>query len=256
LVEVAGIEKLEMNAAIEGYVYVAEENRGAMSAAKKGSRVSLPEPRPPFIVVNENIDLVIVARWPGKLWLVRVVDALSDELERNLGLGRPNPRRYVRAIAVDVLEEVPAWKLFGPHGAAICEVIDKATQLDSATITALARSRHPDAENAYSRAWGIWIKGMKSRPAGIHSPVNCGFPIISFSVRERANAICGEAAFVLDEDGEKCLEPTWSAASKALCEAAMALGAPELSPNEDRNCLAKAWISVFGPIPPNHSALA
>jgi hypothetical protein len=52
----------------DGYVYVPDENGGVMVQAREGVRIAVESRRPPYIVVNDSIKSILVARWPGKLW--------------------------------------------------------------------------------------------------------------------------------------------------------------------------------------------
>jgi hypothetical protein len=234
-----------------------------MKAASAGVRITVESRHPPFIVVNSCIDQIIVARWSGKLWLVRIADAVTEDDERTTGLVRPvSSAGYIRAVAVDVMSEIPSWKLFGNSGEAVCAVIEQATSLDPDRVNALAQHRAPSAGNAYSRAWNNWLS-IKSEPAemddltgtlrmfsrGSGSPINCGFTVIHRAVWDRAEAVAGDSAFMRDEEGEKYLEPTWSCAANSLLEAAMAFGAPSVSEEEDRRIMSAAWQRVIG-LPP------
>jgi hypothetical protein len=237
-----------------GFVYVPDETPGALADASAGAIIRLKERRPPWIVVDQSIDSVVVAKWPGKLWHVANVDAEGvEQASKNA--------RYTRAVAVEILGEIPASRLFGEHGAALGSVIERASQLNGAQVQALAQARHPNAAAAYSRAWQTWLAGvgrssedpnrdlsgtLAISAAKKCSPVNYGFMVLHQAIWQRAEAIIGPPAFLLDEDGERYLEPTWSSANDALLEAAMALGAPELSPQEDRANLLMSWRTVFG----------
>lgn len=243
-----------MPAVSQGYVYVAAGQPGEWAAAVPGGRIQLPSADPPWIVVDHQIESVVVARWPGKLWRVLIVDTQGIEQPRSTA-------NYTRARAVDVLEEVPAGRLFGDHGAAICEVLEKARSLNVEEVQALGLARHPDAGQAYSRAWATWlgITGGATHyqhqdlsqtlaiPSGERrSPVNYGFTILHRLVWDRAVELVGPTVLLTDEDDELSLDPTWAAAGTALLEAAMARGAPHLSSEQDQTSLLSAWRTVFG----------
>jgi hypothetical protein len=238
----------------KGYVYVPDEYDGVFACACPGAIIRLGERRPPWIVVDHSIESVIVARWPGKLWQVRIVD--SDGVEQVSTCAR-----YTRAIAVQVCDEIPVSRLFGEHGDVVCSVITQANHLDPILIPALANARHPDAGQAYSRAWNNWLiklgsasespEGDVAGTRGISgpekgSPINHGFEVLHRAIWNRADSLVGSSAFRIDEEGERYFEPTWSSASCALLEAAMAFGAPTLSTAEDRLIQLAAWHTVFG----------
>jgi hypothetical protein len=73
--------------------------------------------------------------------------------------------------------------------------------------------------------------------------------VIDSVVTERARQFLGAAALFKDEEGDKCLEPTWDAAIEALVDAAMAFGAPGVLDSEGHSILTAPWRSVIGPDP-------
>ena len=232
-----------------GYVYAPDSDPGPLAGAKAGAVVRRPDPSPPWIVVDHAIESTLVARWPGRLWRVEVLDVGGIEQAS----ARAN---YTRALAVRVLEEIPACRLFGERGEQVAAVVRVACRLDLPAAERLAESRPPDADGAYSRCWHRWLTRDGRGPAaenddysgtlaagsgGARSPVNCGLTLLHREVWDRAEAIQGPAAFVLDEEGERSLGPVWSRAAAALLDAAVALGAPSLVPPEDAAVLTTAW---------------
>ena len=240
-----------MSLVSEGYVYVSSEDAGVLAHARAGMTISLQDRRPPWIVVDHSIGSIIVARWPGKLWRVRVADV--DGIEQ-----ASVAARYTRAFSVEIIDGIPVSRLFGERGEAVCSVIEKATNLELSQIQLLARARDPAAADAYSRTWNDWLaavgesapyrdedlRGTLAIPAG-GSPVQCGLTVLYQTISKRAADLAGSSAFIVDDDGNKYLEPTWSAAAGALLEAAMAFGAPLVS-DSDRLIMSKAWHLVFG----------
>lgn len=241
-----------------GYLYVPDEDTDELSQACVGARIRRRERQPPWFFVDHSLESVIVARWPGKLWLASVIDA--EGIEQACAGG-------TRAWAVEINGQVPVSRLFGEHGGAVCAVIAQARRLDLAQVRSLAAARHPDAGAAYGRAWDTWLRSLGSprdvsgqdltgtlmMAAGVampdkRSPINSGFMVVHREVWKRAEALVGPAAFIVDEiEDEKYLEPTWSGAHCALGEAAMAVGAPMLC--DDRDLLLAAWRTVFGADP-------
>jgi len=254
-------------AVLEGYAYVCEPD-DVMASARAGERVATRNRRPPYITVSDSIQTLTVARWPGKLWRVRIAEPAiaADELPAATGVAR--------AIAVDVLEEISVARLFGPHGDKVCAVLARAKQLDWAQARSFARARHPDAGKAYSRAWSNWLlsvgmaspfrvdfmsvvdtsplrdadfTGVLSTSAHPGSPVNEGLKVLHRTIRDRAAETEGGKALIIHEDGEEGFEPVWLAACYALLEAAMAMGAPAVCEAEDRRIMCKAWNAVTSP---------
>jgi hypothetical protein len=234
--------------AIDGYVYVPDLDPGLFAGVARGMVVRKPDRSPPWIVVDHAIESAVIARWPGRLWRVVVLDA--DGVEQASAHAN-----YTRALAVKVIEEVPASCLFGEHGEAVVAVLTFASRLDVATAERLADLRHPEADQAYSRAWRRWLDRVGS--GSVHgasdfsgtlaagqgpsrSPLNCGLLLVDRVVWDRAEVVAGPGAFVEDNEGERALGPVWGAAASALLDAAMALGAPSVV-SEDTAVLTAAW---------------
>jgi hypothetical protein len=63
-------------------------------------------------------------------------------------------------------------------------------------------------------------------------------------LRARAIACSGAAALHTDEEGEESLAAPWGAALTSLLHAAMASGAPERVPVDERAHLLRAWSAI------------
>jgi hypothetical protein len=232
----------------DGYVYVPDSDPGVFAGATPGMVVRKPDRSPPWIVVDHAIESAVIARWPGRLWRVVVLDA--DGIEQASAYAN-----YTRALAVTIVEEVPTSRLFGEHGEAVVAVLSFAIRLDAATAERLAELRHPDANQAYSRAFRRWLDRvgygsvhgasdfsgtLEVGQAPSRSPLNCGLSLVYRTVWDRAKVVVGPGAFVKDDEGERALGRIWGAAASALLDAAMALGAP-LVVSEDAAVLTAAW---------------
>ena len=237
---------------ITGYVYAPDVDPGLLAGATLGAIVRQSDRSPPWIVVAHSIEAAVIARWPGRLYRVVVLDAEGIEQASAHA-------HYTRAVAVRVCEEVPAWCLFGDHGEAVSAVISFATRLEMPTARLLADLRHPLAAQAFSRAWNRWLNrtgatsahdesdfsGTLAAGAGpSRSPINYGLTLTYRAVWDRADALMGSEAFVDDEEGERTLAPVWSSAAAALLDAAIAVGAPSIVTEEDAVILTAAWRSV------------
>ncbi|UWP86993.1 hypothetical protein [Dactylosporangium fulvum] len=248
----------------EGFVYVRDDRPGPMAGARVGARVRTPSWDPPWIVVDHELDGVIVARWPGRLFRVAVVPPDSDE--ERLALARVERNRrtdvpYSRVFTVDVLAELPPGPLFGPHGDAVVEILEHARRLTEPAARELAAARHPDADRAYTRVWQRWLD---TRPGGTRyrshdhsrvlsipgagrpgSPVGNGLTVLWTCVTDSARRCAGAAAFAVDEESDEeydeVLQDPWSTAGAALLDAAMARGAPDLVGPADAAVLTAAW---------------
>lgn len=234
-----------------GYVYVPDSDPGPLAAAAPGEIVRKPDATPPWIVVDHAVEAAVVARWPGRMWQVEVLDTA--------GVPQASASaHYTRAVAVRVIAEIPAASLFGVNGGAVIGLLSLASGLDAATAERLAARRHPEAGRAYSQAWQRWLGGragdtsaeddysgvLAAGPGPARSPVNCGLTLLYRAVWERAEAVVGSAAFVLDDEGERSLEHPWGAAAAALLDAAMASGAPAVVTAEESEMLLSAFRSV------------
>lgn len=238
-----------------GYSYVADSKDGPMTEARVGEVVRVDGRGPPFIVVDQAPTTAIVARWPGRLWKVSIIEAAAPE-------DQPYAyARYTRALSVRVLNEEKLATLFGEHGEEVVAILNKAATLDRDLARSLSTVRHADAPAAYDRTFRRWANAeavelgydgnldgtlsVGTRPHG--SPIYEGLSVLHGVVFERAKAVDGEGATTIDDEEEYLNEP-WSGAGAVLGDAALALGAPEFVSPEDRIILLKALreASTFG----------
>lgn len=249
--------------AIRGFAYAPRTEKHRLRDAAPGEVVANAERGPPWFVVDHALTTVIVTSWPGRLLAVEVPDAVTaNDLRRAQQPGLRPDAGYTRAIAVRVLEELPAWTLFGAHGDSVVEVIEAAQRLTVTTAGTLAAAIDPGAAHAYAAAWDAWL-GAEGRADSIHvgdehvgtlemagagsrvrSPINQAFSVIAGELRRRAIAVTDGAAEVSDDEDESSLVQPWSTACHALLHAAMALGAPHLVPDADRARLQRAWVAA------------
>lgn len=227
-----------------GYSYVAKTDDGPMSHAQKGQIIRVEGKGPPWIVVDDAPTTAILARWPGRLWKVSIIEAAAE---------KDQPRayaRYVRALAVEVIDEQDPARLFGEQGAGVLTILDQAAQLTHETALKLSSARHPDAPAAYDRAFRRWAdaEGIEigydgsldgtlrvgSMPHG--SPIYEGLSVLHTVVFQRAKSIDGEAATTINDEDEYLNEP-WHGAGAVLADAALAMGAGDLIGAVDRSVL-------------------
>ena len=208
----------------------------------------------------------MVARWPGRLWAVEILDPITDaDLGAAGQVGLRADAGYTRAAAVKILRAVPVATIFGAHGAKVCAVIDAAARLTHELATRLAERRHRDAGDAQTRLWRRWLARENIPQDRVHdldgtlaigaskagSPVGQALRVIHNVVGRRAEALAGPDVWRVDEtdaEGAWLCEP-WSGASIALCDTALALGAPDLVDGQDYEALAAAWRDAIGPLP-------
>ena len=234
-----------------GFVYVANAHDGPMAHAEPGLTVRIPGRGPPWIAVDHELCSVVVARWPGKLWAVEIVDPITNgDLKAANQVGLRPDAGYTRSVAVEILHAVPVATLFGPHGEQVCAVIEAAAALTLAEAMRLGESRHRDAGDAQGRIWRRWLVRENipldrysddlggTLAIGVSktgSPIGQGLRVIHGVVGRRAEALAGSSVWLVDEadpEGAWLAEP-WCAASIALLDAALAFGAPELASSAD-----------------------
>lgn len=238
---------------IVGFTYVAHADTGSMRSAAAGKLIENPRDGPPWIVVHHSLDVVSVAKWPGRLWRVGVRLAAAKQSDRAAG--------YTRAVSVRVFEELSPSILFGPQGDAVAQIATKARDLSEEEVMALARAADPEATAVYAQAWNRWLKielpdsvygeTEHTRTLGIFggahcSPIGHGFMVINGAISDRARELLGDEAFVVDDEGESSLVPLWLAAAGALLCAAMGLGAPTLVTKEEARLLSASWLQLVG----------
>lgn len=246
----------------DGFVYVSDADPGPMAYASVGARVLKASVEPPWIVVDHSLDRIIVASWPGRLFRVAIVPPGTDEertaMRRAAGELAPDAG-YTRALGIDVLEELPPSVLFGPHGAAVADVIGFARALTGEMAARLASAVHPRAAEVYRTVWASWSAARSrsgDQPAdfsgvdAVHragrtgSPVGSGLMVVDRAVWERAEASGGVQAARVEGQPELVLSEPWAAAGTALIEAALAVGAPELVDDAEAAVLTTAWRAV------------
>lgn len=237
----------------EGFLLERNIPLGAMTDDRPGARIANSHRGPPYMPVYHDIRRVRPPLWPDRLWRVRILKPASGR-----AVAEPDTH-YIHARAVEIVEEVPASRIFGAHGEAVAALIELAKRMDPDMAARLAAARHSQAGAVYSRVWRRWI--ALNLPSSPHrdidhegtlkvvggdgaSPVNEGLAMIHGEAFHRAEQACGRAAFHVDDDDDAVLNPPWNDAAQALLEAALARGAPELLEDGEREILDAAVSSV------------
>lgn len=234
-----------------GFAYAPAEEPSQFANATVGLTVGTFADKPPWIVVDQSLSSIIIARWPGKLWEVQILRRASEQ---------PRPgASYVRATAVRILSEIPTATVFGVNGRAVEKVLWTAAQLTLEQRDRLAEQKSQAADEVFSAAWNRWL--AKVEPNNPHrdqdhrdtlavfagssrSPVGPAFTVLSSITSKRAKDLEGDAAFVVDED-EQVFAPTWAAASSALMHACMGVGASsDILSSDERSILLACYSSV------------
>jgi len=221
---------------VNGFVFVADVEDGPMRFAAAGKTIRNADDGPSWIVVDHAIESIVVAKWPGTLWRVSVLKAAAEQPAAYA--------KYTRAIAVEVIDEEPVWRLFGAHGEAVCRILDRARAITLDDVAML--QVRDEAREAYSRAWNRWLGDAHDHTATLaagdfRSPIGAGFTVLHNLIVERARTLTDGAALTTNDEDELVLAPDWWAAGEAFLHAAMAQGAPELMSSADAELLTAAW---------------
>jgi hypothetical protein len=235
-----------------GYVYVSRDETGPMASASAGLRVGNANDHPPWIVVDHKLESIILAKWPGKLWRVRILHKATEQ-----PLAYAN---YTRATNVYIEQELPLEVLFEYNGAEIVDFLSSIRSLSIEAKTALANLRKEHAISIHNEVWNRWLSkldtespyigqdhsgiiAMGARPP--RSPVGNATSVLHSELTARAREIDGDSAFVTDDEGQ-WFNLQWSRVAANLQHALFAIGVPEqfLSPSE-RVTLANAYRSVI-----------
>jgi hypothetical protein len=208
---------------------VSERDFAGAPYPQPGVRVRGTGGNPPWLVVVHYIDRMGVSRWPVRLWRVTDIEAAPP--------GSQVSDRYTRAISVRIVEQLPAWLLFGDHGYEVTRVIDAAGRLEDEDVTVLAAARAHAAGHVYAEAWRRWQAQARSG-----SPVGCALILVHQAV-DRSARRSEPSLFRYDPvDGVDVLaDRTWVAAKAACLEAALGLGAPHLVAPAEQALLTQAW---------------
>lgn len=244
---------------IQGFVYSADEDNELFKDAKVGDLITKQDRNPPFIVVTHTLDMIIIAKWPGKLYKVEVINQ-SEEKDLNQGL--VENVWYTRTLGIKILEEVPIENIFGQNGIQISRLIDWTRNITEEQVTALSKYNVKSGRDLFTKAWKNWILltdknyvylnenhyntlkvFLKNQVHG--SPIREGLLIISSQFNIRARELVGEAAFGVDEEGEICLLPKWSKACEKLRQAGMSYESDNLLTESEKETIRKPVMEVF-----------
>jgi hypothetical protein len=237
-----------------GYVYATAKDRTSLREAPVGAVVRNPDDGPPWIVVDHALESVNVARWPGRLLKVEILDIAKEQ-----------PRayaNYTRATAISVVAELSAIDLLGEHGVRIAQVIERIETLSIDEAMSLSASSDPSASLLYDAAWKAWLRAIGA-PAfndeedhrhtliaggsARRSPVGYALTLIYSHLQARAELLSGSAATGVNDEGESTLMAPWDGAADALLHAAMAFGAPGLFTREQVATMTLPWRKLMLP---------
>jgi hypothetical protein len=230
------------------------------SRFENGEIVQRTEPSPPWLIVDQRIWTVIVTRWPVRLWQAEVL-VLGDMSGLVVAPG------YWRATRIKLLNEVPSFELFGEQGRQFVEFLDFVKRIETNDARALLQHDRykltaDAASDGYASAWQKWVQSKEPSDQSVarewagtlaaprlgrklQSPVVGGFMLLHNEIRRRAVSVEGATAMIvtIDEDGDtdQTLAPHWKACSSSLLNASMALCAPTLVTEEQREAMLVGW---------------
>lgn len=234
------------------------------SGAKVGEEIIHPTQAPPWIVVVHHVEDVLVTRWPGRLFLVQVLDPAA---ETHLMDGIRKDAGYTRTCGVRILEELPLAKLFGENGDRICQILEFTRRLTEEQVDQLSGYDLSSSDQIYDQVWrkcsapqsdgGIPVLGayrsvLKSAliDGKYGSPIGEGLSVVYALFHARAKELAGDAAFGIDErdddeDDGVSLLPKWSQACDALLHAAMSYAPDPLLTAPEKSLLRQPVDEVF-----------
>jgi hypothetical protein len=236
----------------DGFIYVTETETTALRGVSVGATVRNTNAGPPWIVVNHSLAAVLVSRWPGRLLRVKILEKAKEQ-----PMAYAN---YTRAIAVLVVEELPAFSLLGEHGALLAEILGRISTLTLDEALALSAALQPPSREIYSAVWKNWLTKVEGNSAYLDtkhedtlqikvghevSPVGYALSLVSSMILNRGQAVSGPAAITVDAEGDVELQLPWSGAATALLHATMAYGAPGLLTLGDAVVLKFPWDTVM-----------
>jgi hypothetical protein len=234
--------------AAAGFVYVAHGETGPMASASVGTRVGSFSDRPPWIVVDQTPQAAILAKWPGRLWRVRI---LRKAPEQPLAYAA-----YTRATAVHVEEELPLAALFDHNGQEVVDFLSSISSLSAEQRALLGSSIDERAVSMLNQVWNRWLSQVDSSSPYLgqdhsntiavgaqapRSPVGNAPSVLHTELTNRARELDGDSAFVTDDEGQS-FNAEWSRVASHLQHALFAFGvSPELLSPPERVALASAY---------------
>lgn len=177
---------------------------------------------------------------PDRLWRV---DDLDGVIRDSYSPGSP----WLWSTTLTVREELPNWRVMGPHGDTVMQVIGQVRALTDEQAQAIGTM---DAAEE-TRIVGACADRLRQATRAF------GFPIIGCGWIEAHNAASKAAQRAStrpfartdpDDPGtEDLADPAWVQARAAGRAAVLAFGAPEFFDQHERETLARRWTSVVGP---------
>jgi hypothetical protein len=200
---------------------------------------------PPLQAPSNRAGLLVhrtplsVLTWPCRLW--RVHDLQNPRANDS---GSP---AWLPCISFEVVEELPSWLIFGPHGAAVADLFPEAESLTQTQVDLIAAQNREAEEQTRIAVHDRWFRRhhSKTASAGLIKPAGpVGFAGLLLSYRlEWAAARTGRHLFSSTAMSywPELTDPSWNSAQHALYSIAIALGAPELLREHESISLTARW---------------
>lgn len=225
--------------------------------APVGSEVKLAVTEvPPWIVVHASVADLTISQWPGRLLRVEVIEPVSlqdaDATRRANEHFLPSAA-HRRVLAVRISEECTRGTLFGPGGAEIVEILDRAAELTAADLEDLLVPADELEEVRRRVVASVMGSGspFASRDivgaAGDAQPPFGNALLILHQLVVRQAVLAGAGYWDVDDDDDDddepdlVLLPAWSRAGHALTAAVWAMSADGRADPDDLEVLRAPW---------------
>jgi hypothetical protein len=144
-----------------------------------------------------------------------------------------------------VVDELPGWQVFGPHGDAVARLQSEIGKLTTKQVDAVATLDGTKEWETYLAVMHRWREQVDSAPhqGRMHSPIGNGLAVIRDAV-DLAAARTNSALFDWVEDTSEypaLADPRWRSARQAAMTTALAVGAPNLLRNNESESLMERW---------------
>jgi len=240
---------------IEGFLYISDKSRDdRFIDVHQDSIIKNKSKKPPYFVVNHNINRIIITEWPGKLFFVETLSSywrLNRNLLKNAG--------YTRANGVKILEVLELHKLFGKNGKLIKQVVDKSNNIEIDEAKILSKHLKNKSCEIYDIAWKRWLalkniqnensenylgtSGIISNETELdqYSPLGEVLSIIGNLLYKRIQQIDNENGLIVDNEGEIRLSNLWNTTQQTLFNIAMAYENQNILNEQEKLLLLEPW---------------
>lgn len=224
-----------------GYFQVDQSNDQDLPELSPGLVLDRGTDEPPWFMVRHDLVAVSIPDWPLKLWKVEATRPIKPQ---------GHSGNYIRCRAITVLDEVPAFKVFGEEDRGIVDIINFAAGLSKPQAAVLSGKRSPRASQLVNKGWREWLRLTGETTAQDDadfddvlrlggqnggSPVGPGLTVVWKVVFDRAGQVDPAAAHMHGDDGAVFMAEPWNSACSALKDAVMSFGASHLfKPTEHR----------------------